>query len=268
MRDHGVEAALAAVGRGVAADDLESRVLEFKAPDPSLKKTYAVLADAAVCFANADGGTIVLGVAEGARTREDALVGVPDAYTPDGVRTAVFERTRPHLMVFVDERVVDGARVLVIDVPPGVTPCSTSAGTATRRLGDRCLPFTPDQQRELLIARGQLDWSAQPSGVGAEALSRLELGRLRDYLIAAEKEDLAEQDDRRLLTSLRLLTPDGRASHACLLLLGREDVLAEIVPMHGYSFQYRPTGGSEATTRIREQRPVLAALERTLDLII
>jgi ATP-dependent DNA helicase RecG len=37
--------------------------------------------------------------------------------------------------------------------------------------------------------------------------------------------------------------------------------------MHGYSYQYRPTGGSEATTRIREQRPVLAAVERLTDLI-
>jgi ATP-dependent DNA helicase RecG len=61
-----VDAALAAVGRGVVADDLKSPVLEFKAPDASAKKTYAVLADAAVCFANADGGTIVLGVADGA----------------------------------------------------------------------------------------------------------------------------------------------------------------------------------------------------------
>jgi hypothetical protein len=57
VRDHGVEAALAAVGRSVAADELESQVLEFKAPDPSMKKTYAVLADAAVCFANAPSRT-------------------------------------------------------------------------------------------------------------------------------------------------------------------------------------------------------------------
>ncbi|WP_322747228.1 MULTISPECIES: ATP-binding protein [unclassified Frankia] len=122
--------------------------------------------------------------------------------------------------------------------------------------------------RDLLVARGQLDWSAQPCGYhGIDALSHLELGRLRDYLVAVDKGDLAGQDDLRVLTALRLLTPAGELTYAGLLLLGRQDALRQLLPGHGYSFQYRPSSGSEATSRVREEQPVLAGIERMLGLV-
>lgn len=54
--------ALAALLAGARAADLEGDRLDFKEAAPDTKATLKLVADAAVCFANALGGDIVLGV--------------------------------------------------------------------------------------------------------------------------------------------------------------------------------------------------------------
>jgi ATP-dependent DNA helicase RecG len=256
---------LSKLGKGVAAGVLEGQQLEFKQAAKSPKETFKLLADAAVCFANADGGRIVLGVHDKAKERQKALVGVSPEYTPDLVRRAVFDRTSPPLTLVVSERLEDGSRLLVIDVPPGVAPHSNSAGLATRRLGKDCLPFTPTEQREFLAARGQYDWSAESSGIDLRKASRVEMDRLRGLLVEAGADELARLRDKPLLESLRLIADDGRLTMAAILLVAKEEVIREVVPSYGYSYQYRPTPGSEAINRLRDQKPLLAGVESLME---
>lgn len=255
------------LGDGVSAGDLEGQQLDFKEPARSPKETFKLVADAAVCFANADGGRIVLGVNDKAKDRDEALVGVVADYTPELIRRAVFERTAPPLTLVVNERLEDGRRLLVIDVPPGVAPHSNAAGLATRRLGKECLPFTPAQQREFLVARGQYDWSAESSGVDPGGASRAEIDRLRHLLLEAGADELSRLKDRRLLEALRLIAPDGQLAMAGVLLVGKESLLSESLPAYGYSYQYRPTPGAEATNRFRGYKPLLSAVESLMDAI-
>lgn len=149
----------------------------------------------------------------------------------------------------------------------GVAPHSNAAGTATRRLGRDCLPFTPEQQREVLIARGQVDFSAEPCAASEADLSANEFDRMRRLLRRVGKDDLAALPDDRLLGALRLRTADGRLTHAALLLLGHEEALERHLPTYGYSYQFRPSGGVEATSRLRERKPVLVAVEALIDAI-
>ncbi|WP_433368944.1 ATP-binding protein [Streptosporangium sp. CA-115845] len=267
MKHDEVEAALQALGRGVTADDLETDTLDFKLVADSPKATLGLLADALVCFVNAQGGTVVLGVDDRARERADALRGVPSTYTVDQIRKGVFDRTRPHITPFVNELMVDNARLILVTVPPGVLPHSNAAGLATRRLAKECLPFPPDQQREVMIARGQVDWSADISSAGLADLSAVELDRLRQLLTSSGQDHLAALDDRPLLEALRLVTPDGGVTNAGVLILAEEQVLQQIVPSYGYSYQFRPTLGSEATGRTRSARPLLAAIQALVDTI-
>jgi ATP-dependent DNA helicase RecG len=253
--------ALPRLGKGVSAEALEGQQLDFKAPARSPKETLKTLADAAVCFANADGGRIVLGVDDKATDRRTALVGVPTDYTAELIRKGVFDRTSPPLTLAVNERLEDGSRLLVIDVPPGVAPHSNSAGLATRRLDKECRPFTPAEQREFLVARGQYDWSAEPSGIDLRRTSKAEMDRLRSLLADAGAEELMRLRDRPLLEALRLVAPDGGLTMAGVLLVATEQMIAETIPSYGYSYQYRPTPGSEATARVRGQKPLLAAVE-------
>lgn len=246
------------------ASELESQLLEFKEPAESIKATLELLADAAVCFVNADGGRIVLGVNDKATDAAAALVGVSPDYSIEIIRRGIFDRTTPKLTLPVMERQVDGARLVVIDVPPGVTPHSNSAGTTTRRLGTECRPFPPAEQREFMAARGHFDWSAQTSGLPVERLSRVEIERMRALLREAGQGALARQRDRDLLESLHLVAEDGNATNAAVLVLANESDLMRSLPMYGYSYQYRPSPGSESTHRLRGQQPLLAAVETLL----
>lgn len=255
------------IGSRQPASVFESQHLDFKQPATSFRESLVALADAAVCFANAEGGTIVLGVNDKATTRSQCLVGVDAGYSVESVRRGIFDRTTPHLTTIAYEREEDGVRLLVIEVPPGVLVHSNTAGLATRRLGRECRPFTPDQQREVLSARGQVDWSGESSGIPLEGLSAVEFDRLRRLLQGGGAEELSHLRNRPLLEALRLVADNGLATNAALLLLGDEEDIRRQIPGHGYSYQYRPTAGSEATSRFRQTRPLLAGVEALLDAV-
>ena len=218
------------------------------------------LADAVVCFANSEGGHVVLGV-DDKHGGTAALKGVPTELTVDSIRKGIFDRTVPPITAFVSGRTVEEFRLLVVSVPPGVMPHSNSAGLATRRLNKECLPFPPDQQRELLIGRGHIDWSAEPSSIPPGDLSPVEFGRLRSLLVSAGRDQLSELDDVSLLRALRLLHHNGSVTNAGTLILAAEPILSQAIPTHGYSYQYRPSPGSEANFHVRGALPLLAAVE-------
>jgi ATP-dependent DNA helicase RecG len=260
---------LEGVGRGQPASALESQTLEFKECARGPKETFNILADAAVCFANADGATIVLGVNNKATTRELALVGVDASYTIDAIRRGIFDRTAPPITVAASEHLEDGIRLVLIEVLPTVAPHfhATTSGKATRRLGTECRPFTPEQQREVLVARGQIDWSAESSGLTVRDLSAAEFERMRRLLRAAGESELAALRDRPLMDALRLMARDDKVTNAGALLLAPEERLAEVLRRHGFSYQYRPSPGSEATSRFRSQRPLLQAIDELLEAV-
>jgi ATP-dependent DNA helicase RecG len=245
----------------------ESQTLEFKQPATSTRETLTLLTEAAVCFANAEGGTIVLGINDRATVRSEAFVGADAAYSIDVVRRGIFDRTMPHLTTFAYEVEEEGVRLVVIEAPAGLMPTATTAGLATRRLGKECRPFTPDQQREAQMARGHLDWSAEPSGAQLSDIESDEVLRLRRLLDLAGSSDLARLRTQPLLEALGLLTAEGALTNAALLLVGTADALTRHIPSHGYSYQYRPTPGSEATTRFRQTRPLLHGIEALLDAV-
>ncbi len=95
--DDELNAALKQVDAGLSADELESGTLEFKRGDGrSRDDLLREIAQAAVCFANAVGGQVVVGV--------DDRPGGPDAVrgtdlTEDEVRRRIYDLSRPSLTV-------------------------------------------------------------------------------------------------------------------------------------------------------------------------
>jgi ATP-dependent DNA helicase RecG len=262
-----IDALLDGLGRGQPASTFESQTVDFKRPARSPRETLELLADAAVCFANAQGGTIVLGVDDKATTRSTAFVGVEPGLSLDALRRGIFERTRPNLTVSAEERHVEEARVVVLTVPEGIELYANAKGLATRRLGTECLPFPPEQQVEVRRARGHLDWSAEGVDHGPDALSQTEFERVRRLLRTSGREELSSLSDRKLLEAMRLLTAKGHLTNAAVILFGGEDLLRAVVPEYGFSYQYRPSPGSEASYSVRETRALPAAVETLLDLV-
>lgn len=252
---------------GARPKELESEALEFKEEESGdLRRTLQMLADAVVCLANNQGGTILVGVANG-RAGPDSFPGVTSKLTIDIVRTGIFDRTQPSLSVPVAERMEGTARLIVITVPKGAVFYANGAGTATRRVGTDCMPFPPEEQRQAAAARGQADWSAELSGVSFEAVEANELARLRRLLLRAGREDMARQEERKLLRDLRLANKAGQLTRAGLLIVGDADAIASVVPSYGFAYQYRLSPGYESSARFREHRPILAAVEALLEAV-
>jgi ATP-dependent DNA helicase RecG len=262
-----VEETLRLVGVAGPAAEFETQDLDFKRVASNPRQTLELLADAAVCFANAEGGTLVLGVDDKARVRTEALTGVAAGLTISNIRKGIFDRTRPSLTVSAREHIEDGVRLVIISVVEGIELYSNRKGLATRRLGTECLPFPPEQQIEVRRARGQLDWSAETAQVDIEELSQVEFERVRRLLTRAGREDLADLRDKPLLEAMRLLDGRGALRYAALLIFGDEDLLRRALPTHGYSYQYRPSPGSEAVFAIRGNRSIPAAVESLLELV-
>jgi ATP-dependent DNA helicase RecG len=185
----------------------------------------------------------------------------------DAVRRGIFERTRPNLTVSAVERIVEGTRLLVLNVVEGIELYSNAKGLATRRLGTDCLPFPPEQQLEVRRARGQLDWSAEQVNYEPEDLSQAEFERVRRLLRTSGRAELADLRDKRLLESMRLLSPEEKLTNAAVLLFGGEELIRSVAPAYGFTYQYRPSPGSEALYSTRQVRALPAAVEALLELV-
>jgi ATP-dependent DNA helicase RecG len=279
------ETVIRGISDGWEASKGELQWLDFKeTPDTALpievrakrnlgkarKDFLALVAEASACFANAQGGVIVLGIRDAAPTREVAIQGVPSTYTPEGVRLAVYGGTSPALTVSVHERTVDGRRLLLVEVPIGAVIHATTSGAYKWRVEDRCEPIGPDTMRAIAAARGTYDWSSEGSAFGLEALSTAALAAAADRLRDTGQQELARQADEdreQFLRSCELLERD-RVRNAAILLYGGERALGELIPDWGAIVSTAPSAGSEGTLLLRREdarrRPLVLLIEDVL----
>lgn len=216
------------------ADDLESAYLDFK-PWRDPKKDMAVAVEYAVCFANADGGVVVFGVADKTRGRAAAIHGAK-SYDIDVWKRGIYAATRPHLDVEIDELTVQEGtgKLLIVRVGKGSdAPYGTSQGLYKVRVGKNCMPLDPPSFARTRIAAGNVDWSGmEAEGVTRADLDAIEVARARNVLSGRDPDsDLLALEDAAFLTALGALR-NGRVTHTGLLLFGREQVLRERCPQH------------------------------------
>lgn len=215
------------------ADDLESQWLEFK-PWADPKSDMRVAIEYAVCFANAEGGVVVFGVADRTRGRVAAIHGAKD-YNLDVWRRGIFDGTRPNLNVTVEELPVPEGTgcLLVVRVPKGPTPpYGTAQGLFKRRVGKNCMPLDPQGFARGRISSGAVDWSGQETDLSITVLDPIEIARARGILrrLNAESE-LLKLADEPFLVALGAAR-NKRVTHAGLILFGNETLLKEHCPQH------------------------------------
>ena len=216
------------------ADDLETQWLEFK-PWTGPRDDMRVAIEYAVCFANAEGGVIVFGVADRTRGRAAAIQGAGRCDL-DIWRRDIFNSTRPHLEVAVEELTVpEGTgRLLVVRVPKGPTPpYGTTSGVFKQRVGKNSMPMDPRAFARAQASAGIVDWSGLPAeGVEVGDLDLVEIARARNVLRRFKPQsELLNVSDAELLVGVGAVR-GGRVTRAGLLLFGNAPLLARICPQH------------------------------------
>ena len=176
---------LDAVRGGRKPSDMESTTLDFKTVGRSIGDALKDLAEAAACFANAEGGTIIVGVRD-AIAGEEAFVGSP--LDPVATVGRIYELTEPGLIVIVDSVSYLGVELSVITVPrsPDVHQVG---GRATERVGSSCRPMSAARIATVLADRRGDDWSSKDSGTPLEMVSPIAEAVVRELLAQAPDQE-------------------------------------------------------------------------------
>ena len=237
----------------------ESLSIEFKA-----SASDADLVEAVVCMANASGGVILLGVRD-----DGAIVGAQPRHgqttDPDRLDALIANRTSPPVAVRTHVVSSDGGQVVAVEVPRASSVVCTSEGKYLRRALEvhgrpRCLPMAPADVLARSAALGSVDVSARPlAGAGFSDLDSTELARFRELAGTAGDLVLSDLADMDLVSALGLVDPDGRLRAAAVLLFGRADAIARLVPTHEVVFQVLESQGVRVN-RV-ERIPLVKALQ-------
>ena len=228
------------------------------------------LTKAVACLANADGGALLLGVADGGK-----VVGAqprPGGHM-DPVRVAAYVQnsTDPPLGVEVRLETIDGQAVFRIDVPramPG--PVATKDGYYTKRVLDtlgrpQCVPMSPQEIVSMgMITRGQDYAAAVAVGATHADLDPTEFDRYR-RLCSLTGDSTAYLQDEDILRALGLVPMSAPLSLGAILLFGRSAAITRWVPNAEFIFQDLRKGESAANERI--VGPLLQVSERMQALI-
>lgn len=261
MESPGVQDVLQAVQDGRPPSQLASEILDFTRQGRSVQDALRNLAHAAICFANAAGGTLVLGI------RED--VGGADAFEgtsilPEQVKRRVHELTVPPLLVDAQQLVWRGVPLVVVRVPEGVETHADTEGRAPRRVGTDCRPMSPAEHTRLRAERLGIDWTAETTDHGLDHLAptAVEVARAQLLRLPDSRRELATASTVDLLRALGVLVGDRLSRAGALLLCATEASRSTTLV-----YQYRPTPGGEPQVVERLGPPLLPAFVRLLELV-
>ena len=181
------------------------------------------LADEFAAFANADGGRLVLGVADDREPQAlkpeqlDALADYVTEICTDSIEPPMdFSIYRVPLLTTAEE-----GGVLVVEIPGG-DAVHRSPGGYLRRRGDTKRQMHPDEIRRLLQVRGQSDVAATDSQV----VRNTGVNTLRPELWRRYASSRASDSDEIALTKLKFVKDDRRGTVRATVggvLLGTDD---------------------------------------------
>jgi ATP-dependent DNA helicase RecG len=211
------------VHRLVAEDD-EGQYLEYK---PAAERPSS-LATSLAAFANADGGTLIYGVAERIvdGRKVHVIEGVPDVKIAlDHLYMAAAMCTPKYELAAPEQVTVDGHTVLVVTIPEGLGHVYGVEGHFVAREGSHRRALTSDDIRSLLSRRGLFAYDREP--VPDATRAHLEESRVRAYaerFPSAQEMGIDALLEARALLVRRTGHPDAPLvpSVAGILLLGKD----------------------------------------------
>lgn len=181
---------------------------------------FSALAADCVCFANASGGCLRIGI------EDDATEPPPDQRIApellDRLRKRIGERTVNVQVAPEIVRAGNGGEYIALRVARSVGVASTSDGRYFLRVGDACRPVVGDDVLHLLNDRPGVPWESMSSlGVPVSAASPEKAAALLAQLRASDrvKDSVKEKGDGELLAHYGLSDADV-LTHLGVLMIG------------------------------------------------
>ncbi|AEH08098.1 MULTISPECIES: ATP-binding protein [Protofrankia] len=265
--DASIGAALARILAGSMAEREETATLDFKeAPTARGRRSASevqgelerIIVDACLCFANGDGGIVVLGVAD--RTPGAAAFVGTDT-DAERLKSRVYQLSQPPLLVDVRERVFADARLLELRVPRGIEVHADSQGRARRRIGTDCHPMSPAEIVLVRQERSGYDPSATRTQRTVDDVEPEALAACRRLLASLTdlRRGYAELRTPDLLSALGV-TDGGKLTRAGEILLCRPST-------HTVVYLYRDSPGGEPRAVERLDMPLALSYLEVLRLV-
>ena len=202
------------------------------------------------CMANTPGGgAIVLGVADTDGQR------IGTELDAEWLRHRVYQLTDRRITVDVREVTFEGARLLVLRVPPTVEPVPDH-GVIRWRVEEHCVEVDRSTWEAGRLHRSGYDWSATASGYDLDDASAVAVETAREYLRSSgdhRAEELASVTAPDMLRRLCLVGDDDRLTHAGALLF-------VTTPAPGIDYVHRDVAGSDSTLRVERAGPLIVQL--------
>jgi ATP-dependent DNA helicase RecG len=222
------------------------------------------IANDLIGMANADGGTIVVGLWKGAVEGGDDNVERRNAQMQAAIDFAQPPVAVKHRLVLCINARGNRDHLLVIDVPTSDVVHTNSKDEVFLRVGDETRRLGFHQRQELLFDKGQANYEARPlKGIGPEALE----GPLLEGYAAA----LGHPSTQRLLRARGLAGRRGELTIAGLLLFAREPqaVMPEaFVRILRYRGRERGAGvGQQLVEDVRIEGPIPRQLQEARSVI-
>lgn len=241
----------------------ETLTIEFKSDIDCLDEKELV--SEIVGMTNTEGGVLYLGVED-----NGDITGVHKKHRdPNGAMALIANKTVPSLSVRAEIIEEEGIEVLQIQIPMSKTIIATSDGKIQRRRlkpdgSPENVPMYPYEIPGRLSSLSQLDYSAQIIlGATMDDLDGNERDRLRN-IIKYRKGDktLLELTDEELDKALQLVKEEAGVLYPTvtgMLLLGKEDRIAELLPTAKAVFQVLE--GTKVRKNEQTSKPLLATFE-------
>ncbi len=161
------------------------------------------LARPLIAFANAEGGTLMLGV------HDNKLEGI-SPQSENEIRQAAIDYTVPPVRTRITNRRVEGKTLLFIQVEPSETVHTTQSGDCFLRIGDESRKLSLAEHQELIYDRGNSTFEATMVDL---AVSDLDQPALKEYQLAIGSSSVEE-----MLAARDLVTRQGKLTVAAELL--------------------------------------------------
>jgi ATP-dependent DNA helicase RecG len=200
--------------------ELQERILKGENIHTEFKESLPdneTIAKAIVCFANADGGQLIIGI-----SKSGDIVGVGDL--DEAIRKiddVAFHRCEPPVSILTETVDIEGVIILIVSIPKGEQrPYRTGSGLYYIRSGNRCRPAFWEEVRRLYQTSESIYYDEIP--ISKAPLGSLDIDYFRTFL---EKYfDISPEESliENYLENLKVITPDKKPTLAGILFFGEK----------------------------------------------